>query len=145
MTSSSCCFITTAYFYILINTSTVISCAFFFAAIFLNLAKEYSEHKNKKWAKSIAGPMALAIGVLTQVIVVAPDSVASNFVFDMCFGSLVMFIWQKIDKAKVDIFGYVVASGLICGEGLWAIASLMLALSEIKASVWMKNCCQEKK
>ncbi|KAL2333125.1 hypothetical protein Fmac_014338 [Flemingia macrophylla] len=121
----------------------VFSFGFFLGAIVLNLLKDILERYNKKCAKFFPGPMPLAIGILTRAIAVAPDSITSNFVLDMCFGSLVMFIWQKIDKPKAGTFGLVVASGLICGEGLWAITTSILALSGIKAPVCMKVLSRE--
>jgi len=73
---------------------------FFGAAILINLIKDAL---GKKRASFIPNPMAMAI----------PFYIGSYFAIDMCVGSLILFIWEKIDKAKADAFGPAVASGLI--------------------------------
>ncbi|KAH8482948.1 hypothetical protein H0E87_027626 [Populus deltoides] len=73
---------------------------FFGAAILINLIKDVL---GKKRARFIPNPMAMAI----------PFYIGSYFAIDMCVGSLILFIWEKIDKAKADAFGPAVASGLI--------------------------------
>ncbi|KAH8482954.1 hypothetical protein H0E87_027630 [Populus deltoides] len=98
---------------------------FFGAAILINLIKDAL---GKKWARFIPNPMAMAI----------PFYVGSYFAIDACVGSLILFIWEKIDKAKADAFGPVVASGLICGDGIWTLPSSILALAGIKPPICMK-------
>jgi hypothetical protein len=56
----------------------------------------------------------------------------------MCVGSLILFIWEKIYKAKADAFGPAVASGLICGDGIWTLPSAILALVGVKPPICMK-------
>jgi hypothetical protein len=56
----------------------------------------------------------------------------------MCVGSLILFIWEKIDKAKADAFGPAVASGLICGDGIWTLPSSILALAGVKPPIRLK-------
>ncbi|KAI5434765.1 hypothetical protein KIW84_021545 [Lathyrus oleraceus] len=41
-------------------------------------------------------------------------------------------------KTKAETFGFVVASGLICGDGIWSIPSSFLALSKVKPPICMK-------
>ncbi|CAK7338697.1 unnamed protein product [Dovyalis caffra] len=98
---------------------------FFGAAILINLIKD---SLSKKWAKFIPNPMAMAI----------PFYIGSYFAIDMCVGSLILFIWEKIDKAKADAFGPAVASGLICGDGIWTLPSSILALAGVKPPICMK-------
>lgn len=101
-------------------------CIVFFAgAIIINLARDWV---GKKWARFIPVPMAMAI----------PFYIGSYFAIDMCLGSLILFIWQKIDRAKADAFGSAVASGLICGDGIWSLPSSFLALAGVQPPICMK-------
>jgi hypothetical protein len=50
----------------------------------------------------------------------------------MCVGSLILFVWKKVDKAKADAFGSAVAFGLICGDGIWSLPSSFLALAGVQ-------------
>lgn len=60
------------------------------------------------------------------------------FAIDMCVGSLILFIWERTNKAKADAFGPAVASGLICGDGIWTLPSSILALAGVKQPICMK-------
>lgn len=98
---------------------------FFGGAIVINLIRDSTP---KKWSKYIPVPMAMAI----------PFYLGSYFAIDMCVGSLILFIWEKINKAKADAFGPAVASGLICGDGIWTLPSSILALAGVKPPICMK-------
>ncbi|XP_015070576.1 probable metal-nicotianamine transporter YSL7 [Solanum pennellii] len=98
---------------------------FFIGAIAINALRD-ALGKNK--AKYIPLPMAMAI----------PFYLGSYFAIDMCIGSLILFIWTKINKAKADAFGPAVASGLICGDGIWTLPSSILALSGVNPPICMK-------
>ncbi|KAL3372691.1 hypothetical protein AABB24_004970 [Solanum stoloniferum] len=98
---------------------------FFIGAIAINALRD-ALGKNK--AKYIPLPMAMAI----------PFYLGSYFVIDMCLGSLILFIWTKINKAKADAFGPAVASGLICGDGIWTLPSSILTLSGVNPPICMK-------
>ncbi|KAI3454288.1 hypothetical protein Pfo_010951 [Paulownia fortunei] len=99
--------------------------AFFAAAILINLIRDCLG-KERSWF--IPLPMAMAI----------PFYLGSYFAIDMCVGSLILYIWQKINKAKADAFGPAVASGLICGDGIWTLPSSILALAGVKPPICMK-------
>ena len=98
---------------------------FFFGAIAINLVRDTI---GKKWAKYIPLPMAMAI----------PFYLGSYFAIDMCVGSLILFIWGKLNKAKADAFAPAVASGLICGDGIWTLPSSILALLGVQPPICMK-------
>ncbi|XP_002269277.1 probable metal-nicotianamine transporter YSL7 [Vitis vinifera] len=100
-------------------------CVFFGAAILVNLVRDTV---GRKRAQFIPIPMAMAI----------PFYLGPYFAIDMCVGSLILFIWQRINKAKAEAFGPAVASGLICGDGLWTLPSSILALAGIKQPICMK-------
>lgn len=98
---------------------------FFAAAIAINLIRD---RVPKKWSRFIPIPMAMAI----------PFYIGTYFAIDMCVGSLILFIWEKINKAKADVYGPAVASGLICGDGIWTLPSSILALAGVKPPICMK-------
>ncbi|GJR83511.1 probable metal-nicotianamine transporter YSL7, partial [Tanacetum coccineum] len=98
---------------------------FFAAAILINVARDTVP---KKWARFIPIPMAMAI----------PFYIGSYFAVDMCIGSLILFIWEKRNKAEAAAFGPAVASGLICGEGLWSVPKSILAIAKIYPPICMK-------
>ncbi|XP_043715767.1 probable metal-nicotianamine transporter YSL7 isoform X2 [Telopea speciosissima] len=98
---------------------------FFAAAILVNSIRDAA---GKKWSKYIPLPMAMAI----------PFYLGGYFAIDMCVGSFILFVWQKINKAKAEAFGPAVASGLICGDGIWTLPSSILALAGVQPPICMK-------
>ncbi|KAF5479324.1 hypothetical protein F2P56_000157 [Juglans regia] len=99
--------------------------AFFAAAIVINGIRDLV---GKKRANFIPLPMAMAI----------PFYLGAYFAIDMCVGSLILFVWQKTNRAKADAFGPAVASGLICGDGIWTLPSSILALAGVNPPICMK-------
>ncbi|KAL9235187.1 hypothetical protein vseg_009974 [Gypsophila vaccaria] len=97
---------------------------FFFAAIAINGIRDIV---GKRWAQYIPIPMAMAI----------PFYVGGYFAIDMCVGSLILFLWEKRNKAEADAFGPAVASGLICGDGIWTLPSSLLALAGVNPPICM--------
>ncbi|PKH47702.1 hypothetical protein CRG98_050470 [Punica granatum] len=98
---------------------------FFAAAIVINGIRDLA---GKKRARFIPIPMAMAI----------PFYIGSYFAIDMCLGSLILFLWERVNKAKADAFAPAVASGLICGEGIWSLPSSVIALAGVKPPICMK-------
>lgn len=98
---------------------------FFSASILVNL---FRDTVGRKWARYIPLPMAMAI----------PFYIGPYFAIDMCIGSLILFIWRRLDRAKADAFGMAVASGLICGDGIWALPQSVLALAQVKPPICMR-------
>ncbi|GFZ09480.1 YELLOW STRIPE like 7 [Actinidia rufa] len=102
-----------------------LSYAFFIGAVVINAIKDVV---GKEKAKFIPIPMAMAI----------PFYIGSYFAIDMFVGSMILFVWSKINKAKADAFGPAVASGLICGDGMWILVSSILALAGVNPPICMK-------
>ncbi|KAJ3689233.1 hypothetical protein LUZ61_018397 [Rhynchospora tenuis] len=98
---------------------------FFVMSILINLLRDFV---GKKRARFIPLPMAMAI----------PFYLGSYFAFDMCIGSLILFVWERIDMVKANAFGPAVASGLICGDGIWTLPQSVLALAQVKPPICMK-------
>ncbi|RWR80804.1 metal-nicotianamine transporter YSL2 isoform X1 [Cinnamomum micranthum f. kanehirae] len=100
------------------------SAAFIFAAG-VNLARDLSPPKFGRWAPL---PMAMAV----------PFLVGAYFAIDMCVGTSIVFAWHKINKKKASLMVPAVASGMICGDGLWILPSAILALAKVKPPICMK-------
>lgn len=97
---------------------------FFAAAVAINLIKDFLG----KRGRFIPLPMAMAI----------PFYIGPYFAIDMCVGSLILYVWERINKAKADAFAPAVASGLICGDGIWTLPASILALAGVKPPICMK-------
>nr|BAC53937.1 hypothetical protein [Nicotiana tabacum] len=103
---------------------------FFVAAIVINLLTQLLKKFEPKYGiyRCVPSPMCMAI----------PFYLGGYFAIDMCVGSLILFIWQMVNKQQAKDFGPALASGLICGEPLWGIPAPVLALAGVKAPFCMK-------
>lgn len=100
-------------------------CLFFVVALVVNAVRD---GVGEKWARFIPIPMAMAL----------PFYLGGYFAIDMCVGSLILFVWERVDKAQADAFAPAVASGLICGDGIWTLPSSLLGLAGVKPPICMK-------
>ncbi|GAB4836150.1 Probable metal-nicotianamine transporter ysl7 [Ancistrocladus abbreviatus] len=98
---------------------------FFFGSMVINGIRDAV---GKKWNRFIPIPMAMAI----------PFYMGGYFAIDMCVGSLILYVWRRMNKANADAYGSTVASGLICGDGIWTLPSSILALAGVKPPICMK-------
>ncbi|KAK6250920.1 hypothetical protein SCA6_004925 [Theobroma cacao] len=98
---------------------------FFALAVAVNLVRDFSPHKIGKWMPL---PMVMAV----------PFLVGAYFAVDMCLGTLIVFVWQKLKAKEAEVMVPAVASGLICGEGLWILPASILALAKINPPICMK-------
>ncbi|XAR52168.1 hypothetical protein NMG60_11020097 [Bertholletia excelsa] len=98
--------------------------AFFAFAMAANFLRDVCPKKIGKW---LPLPMAMAVPLL----------VGACFAIDMCVGSLIVFVWHKFDGTKAGLMVPAVASGLICGDGLWILPSSVLALAKINPPMCM--------
>uniref|UniRef100_A0A803QJI7 Metal-nicotianamine transporter YSL7 n=1 Tax=Cannabis sativa TaxID=3483 RepID=A0A803QJI7_CANSA len=101
---------------------------FFGAAVVINLVKDHLVKVKPSVAKFVPIPMAMAI----------PFYIGPYFAIDMCVGSLILFVWEKVNKNKANAFGCAVASGLICGDGLWTLPASLLGVFGVKPPICMK-------
>ncbi|XP_021763493.1 metal-nicotianamine transporter YSL3-like isoform X1 [Chenopodium quinoa] len=96
--------------------------AFFGFAVMTNLVRDTCPKKIGKW---VPLPMAMAV----------PFLVGAYFAIDMCVGSLVVFVLHRLNSQKAGLMVPAVASGLICGDGLWILPSSILALAKHKPPI----------
>ncbi|KAF3553666.1 hypothetical protein F2Q69_00016363, partial [Brassica cretica] len=99
-------------------------CGFFVAALVVNLVRDITPPKISKFTPL---PMAMA----------APFYIGAYFAIDMFVGTVVLFIWDRIDKKDADDYSGAVASGLICGDGIWTIPSAILSILRINPPICM--------
>ncbi|KAI3453324.1 hypothetical protein Pfo_009987 [Paulownia fortunei] len=97
---------------------------FFAFAVAINLVKDLSPRRIGKWM-----PLPTAMAV--------PFLIGGYFAIDMCVGSLVVFVWHKLNSKKAELMVPAVASGLICGEGIWILPASILALAKVTPPICM--------
>ncbi|CAE5959630.1 unnamed protein product [Arabidopsis arenosa] len=103
----------------------VLCYSFFAVAGLINLIKD---GLGDRWGRFVPLPMAMAI----------PFFLGPYFAIDMCVGSLILFVWERLDAPKAEAFATAVASGLICGDGIWTLPSSVLAIAGVKPPICMK-------
>ncbi|KAL0715657.1 hypothetical protein Bca4012_064979 [Brassica carinata] len=108
----------------------VLCYAFFGFAILINVVKD---GLGNRWGRFVPLPMAMAI----------PFFLGPYFAIDMCVGSLVLFVWERLDAPKAEAFATAVASGLICGDGIWTLPSSVLAIAGVEPPICMKFLSSE--
>jgi len=102
-----------------------ICCGAFVFAVVVNVIRDKVPARISAY---IPLPMAMAI----------PFYVGSYFAIDMCVGSAIVLIWHKINFKKADTFAPAMASGLICGEGIWIVPAAFLSLAKVQPPICMK-------
>ncbi|XP_072987462.1 probable metal-nicotianamine transporter YSL7 [Typha latifolia] len=101
---------------------------FFLASFMLNALRTFAKYKNWRVYKFIPYAMGMAV----------PFFVGAYFTIDMCLGSLILFLWERTNRPHADAFAPAVASGLICGDGIWSLPASLLALGKVKPPICMK-------
>jgi uncharacterized oligopeptide transporter (OPT) family protein len=101
-----------------------ICCAAFFLALIICLLKDVTPANVSRF---IPMPMAMAV----------PFYVGAYFGVDMFIGIAILFAWEKLNREEADGYSVVVASGLICGDGVWSIPSAVLSILGINPPICM--------
>lgn len=97
---------------------------FFAFAMAANMLRDLTPTNIGKW---VPLPMAMAV----------PFLVGAYFAIDMCVGSLIVFVWHKLNSKEASLMVPAVASGFICGDGLWILPASILALAKINPPICM--------
>nr|GMD01255.1 probable metal-nicotianamine transporter YSL6 [Ipomoea batatas] len=101
-----------------------ICCGFFIAALAINLLRDLTPSKVSQF---IPIPMAMAV----------PFYIGAYFAIDMFVGTVILFVWERINRKDSEDFAGAVASGLICGDGIWTIPSAILSIFKIDPPICM--------
>ncbi|KAI3784624.1 hypothetical protein L1987_43726 [Smallanthus sonchifolius] len=99
-------------------------CGFFVAALVLNLLRDWTPSKVSRF---IPIPMAMSI----------PLYIGAYFAIDMFVGTIILFVWERVNKKDSEDYAGAVASGLICGDGIWTIPSAILSIFRIDPPICM--------
>ncbi|KAG9141953.1 hypothetical protein Leryth_009303 [Lithospermum erythrorhizon] len=97
---------------------------FFVAALAINLLRDVVPPKVSQF---IPIPMAMAV----------PFYIGAYFAIDMFVGTVILFVWERINKKDAEDYSGAVASGLICGDGIWTIPSAILSIFKIDPPICM--------
>ncbi|KAL1314606.1 hypothetical protein HN51_041421 [Arachis hypogaea] len=97
---------------------------FFAAAIVINLLRDLVP---KKYSQYIPIPMAMAV----------PFYIGAYFAVDMFIGTVILFVWEKLNRRDAEDYAGAVASGLICGDGIWTIPSAVLSIMRVDPPICM--------
>ncbi|XP_027332732.1 metal-nicotianamine transporter YSL3-like isoform X2 [Abrus precatorius] len=100
-------------------------CGFFAFAVAANLVRDLNPKSIGRW---VPLPMAMAV----------PFVVGGYFAIDMCVGSLIVYLWHILKSKEASLMVPAVASGLICGDGLWILPSSILALFKVHPPICMR-------
>ncbi|XP_076956069.1 metal-nicotianamine transporter YSL3-like [Bidens hawaiensis] len=98
---------------------------FFAFAVAINMVKDLLP---KKIGRFMPLPICMAV----------PFLIGGYFAIDMCIGSLIVLVWKMVNNNKAELMTTSVASGLICGEGLWILPAAVLSLAKIRPPICMK-------
>ncbi|KAB1211799.1 putative metal-nicotianamine transporter YSL6 [Morella rubra] len=101
-----------------------ICCGFFVAAMVINLLRDTTP---KKISQYIPIPMAMAV----------PFYIGAYFAIDMFVGTVILFVWERINQKDAEDYAGAVASGLICGDGIWTVPSAILSIFRINPPICM--------
>uniref|UniRef100_A0A0D9YGT1 Uncharacterized protein n=1 Tax=Oryza glumipatula TaxID=40148 RepID=A0A0D9YGT1_9ORYZ len=105
-----------------------ISATFFVLALAVCAMREVAAHG--KWRAEPYIPSVT--GMAVSFLLVPAVSI------DMCIGSLIVFLWNHNDKLGSQVFGPVLASGLICGDGLFSIPYALLARYDVTPPICIR-------
>lgn len=103
----------------------MLSLGFFAFAVLANVARDFLP---RRYMELVPLPTAMAV----------PFLVGANFAIDMCVRSLVVFAWGKGNSKEAALLVPAVASGFICGDGIWTFPSSLLSLVKVKPPMCMK-------
>ncbi|XP_065862995.1 probable metal-nicotianamine transporter YSL6 [Euphorbia lathyris] len=104
--------------------SLAMFCSFFMLSIVMNMARDVIPRKYSMYV-----PISMAMAI--------PVFVGANFGIDMFVGTVISYVWMRRSKKDAEDYGGAVASGLICGDGLWTIPSAILSISRINPPICM--------
>ncbi|KAG2710635.1 hypothetical protein I3760_04G037500 [Carya illinoinensis] len=106
------------------NHCLAMCCGFFVAALLINLMRDVIP---KRMSQYIPIPMAMAV----------PFYIGAYFAIDMFVGTVILYVWERINRKDAEDYSGAVASGLICGDGIWTIPSAILSIFRINPPICM--------
>jgi uncharacterized oligopeptide transporter (OPT) family protein len=108
--------------------SMLLAKVFFLLALALCMFREVAGRQRWRVRGYIPSTVAMAIAFF-----VPPD-----MPIGMCIGSLVLYMWERMDASGERMLSSAVASGLICGDGLGSLVSSLLTLTKATGPICIK-------
>lgn len=105
-----------------------IGVAFFVLALAVSAARELAVHN--KWPAQHYIPSVT--GMAVSFLLVPAVSI------DMCVGSLILYAWNSMDREGAQVFAPVLASGIICGDGLFSIPYALLSRYDVTPPICIR-------
>ncbi|CAL9085068.1 unnamed protein product [Musa hybrid cultivar] len=99
-------------------------CVFFVAALVINVMRDVTP---KNVSSYIPIPMAMAV----------PFYIGAYFAIDMFVGTVILYVWERLNRKEAEDYAGAVASGLICGDGIWTVPSAILSIFRIDPPICM--------
>ncbi|GJM94961.1 hypothetical protein PR202_ga11648 [Eleusine coracana subsp. coracana] len=100
----------------------------FFITLAMNSFKLVSQKKGWTIMNYLPSMTALALPFFTGPYVAIP----------MCIGSVVVYVWNKVDGQSAEVLSSAVAAGLTCGEGLFTLPTALLTMKKVRPPICMK-------
>ncbi|ONI18117.1 hypothetical protein PRUPE_3G197700 [Prunus persica] len=72
-------------------------------------------------------PISMAIAVLFYI--------RAYFAIDIFVGTVLLFMWEQLNRKDAEDYAGAVASGLICGDGIWTIPSSILYIFKVNPPI----------
>ncbi|CAN6472530.1 unnamed protein product [Victoria cruziana] len=101
-----------------------ISCGFFVAALVINLLRDVAPEKVSRFI-----PIPMATGI--------PFYIGAYFAIDMFVGTVILYVWERMNRKDAEVYAGALASGLVCGDGIWTIPSAILSIFRINPLICM--------
>ncbi|PSS35304.1 Metal-nicotianamine transporter like [Actinidia chinensis var. chinensis] len=99
-------------------------CGFFVAALVINLLRDLTP---ANFARFIPIPMAMGLTFY----------MGAYLAIDMFVGTVILFVWERMNRKDAEDYAGAVASGLICGDGIWTVPSAILSIFRVDPPICM--------
>ncbi|GFY83188.1 YELLOW STRIPE like 6 [Actinidia rufa] len=99
-------------------------CGFFIAALVINLLRDLTP---TNFARFIPIPMAMGLTFY----------MGAYLAIDMFVGTVILFVWERMNRKDAEDYAGAVASGLICGDGIWTVPSAILSIFRVDPPICM--------
>ncbi|KAF0934955.1 hypothetical protein E2562_029485 [Oryza meyeriana var. granulata] len=101
---------------------------FFVLALALSVLREVANRKQWRIRRYIPSTIGMAVAFFMP----------PRMPIGMCIGSMVAYLWEKIDAGRGRMLSPALASGFICGDGLGSLLLSMLTLMDASAPICIK-------
>lgn len=72
-------------------------------------------------------PIPMAMAVLFHI--------GEYIVIDLFVGTIILYVWERLNRKDAEVYAGAVASGLIYGDGIWTIPSSIRSILRISPPI----------